>query len=100
MITENRNQGELPFLREVSEKLQIRIQQIDQSLEEGQKEIENMNDYYWESYTEMDQYGYENYDNQQALLHQINTNQEKLSLKHRFRKMLDSPFFWTGGFFV
>lgn len=93
MITENRNQGELPFLREVSEKLQIRIQQIDQSLEEGQKEIENMNDYYWESYTEMDQYGYENYDNQQALLHQINTNQEKLSLKHRFRKMLDSPFF-------
>lgn len=29
----------------------------------------------------------------QALLHQINANQEQLILKHRFRKMLDSPFF-------
>ena len=30
--------------------------------------------------------------NQQALLHRINANQEKLDLKHRFQKMLDSPF--------
>ncbi len=35
---------------------------------------------------------YEDYDNQQALLHQVNANQEKLQLKHRF-EMLDSPFF-------
>ena len=30
-----------------------------------------MHEYYWENYTEMDQYGYENYDNQQALLHRL-----------------------------
>ena len=41
----------------------------------------------------MDQYGYEDYDNQQALLHQVNANQEQLLLKQRFRRMLDSPFF-------
>ena len=41
----------------------------------------------------MDQYGYEDYDNQQALLHQVNANQEQLLLRSRFRKMLDSPFF-------
>lgn len=57
------------------------------------KDIESMHEYYWENYTEMDQYGYEDYDNQQALLHRINANQEKLDLKHRFQKMLDSPFF-------
>ena len=28
-----------------------------------------MNEYYWENYTEMDEYGYENYDNQQALFY-------------------------------
>ena len=42
-----------------------------------------MHDYYWENYTEMDQYGYEDYDNQQALLHQVNANQEKLRMQQR-----------------
>lgn len=41
------------------------------------KDIESMHEYYWENYTD-DQYGYEDYDNQQALLHRINANQEKL----------------------
>ena len=77
----------------VLEKLQARLAEISQSLLDGQKEIENMHDYYWQNYTEMDQYGYEDYDNQQALLHQVNANQEQLLLRSRFRKMLDSPFF-------
>lgn len=84
--------GEL-FLQEVTEKLKKRIAEVNQSLLEGQKEIEEMHEYYWENYTEMDQYGYENFDNQQALLHQVNANQETLKRKHRFQKMLDSPFF-------
>ena len=46
-----------------------------------------------ENYTEMDQYGYENYDNQQALFRQISANAEQLILKQRFRRMADSPFF-------
>lgn len=81
------------FLPYVLEHLHRRIAKINLSLEEGQREIEDMHEYYWENYTEMDQYGYENFDNQQALLHQINANQEQLTLKHRFKKMLDSPFF-------
>ena len=52
-----------------------------------------MHDYYWENYTEMDQYGYEDYDNQQALLNQTNANNELLLKRRRFRRMLDSPFF-------
>lgn len=51
-----------------------------------------MHEYYWENYTEMDQYGYENFDNQQALLHEINASNEKIELRRRFRKMMDSPF--------
>ena len=81
------------YLSFVLEKLQARLAEISQSLLDGQKEIENMHDYYWQNYTEMDQYGYEDYDNQQALLHQVNANQEQLLLRSRFRKMLDSPFF-------
>ena len=81
------------YLAYVLEKLKARIAQISQSIAEGQKEIEGMHEYYWENYTEMDQYGYENFDNQQALLHQINANEQQLNLKRRFKKMLESPFF-------
>lgn len=81
------------FLEEVTEKLKNRIKEVDRKLSEGQKEIESMHEYYWENYTEMDQYGYEDYDNQQALLRQVNANQDTLVLKHRLKKMLDSPFF-------
>ena len=42
----------------------------------------------------MDEYGYENYDNQQALLQQVNANQDKLLLSTDLEKMLDSPFIW------
>ena len=52
-----------------------------------------MHEYYWENYTEMDQYGYEDYDNQQALFRQMNANEEQFRLRKRFKKMQDSPFF-------
>ena len=81
------------YLSHVTETLKHRIVQLDESIEAGQKEIEGMHEYYWENYTEMDQYGYENFDNQQALLHEINASNEKIELRRRFRKMMDSPFF-------
>ena len=56
------------YLTHVTETLRHRITQLNDSIEAGQKEIEGMHEYYWENYTEMDQYGYENFDNQQALL--------------------------------
>lgn len=81
------------FLEEVTRKLSQRVDQMRLSLQEGQREVEHMHEYYWDNYTEMDQYGYEDYDNQQALLQQVNANTEKTKLLHRFQKMADSPFF-------
>ena len=86
------------FLAEVTAKLKKRIQEIDAVISEGQKEIEDMNEYYWENYTEMDQYGYENFDNQQALLMQVNANQESKKRRSRLKKMLDAPFFGSVDF--
>ena len=90
-MTDKKNGRE--YLGYVLEKLKERITEISLSLVEGQKEIEGMHEYYWENYTEMDQYGYEDYDNQQALLQRVNANQDSLRLKARYEKMLDSPFF-------
>lgn len=81
------------FLEEVKEKLNSRIHALQQDLEEGEKDIAGMQEYYWDNYTEMDEYGYENYDNQQALFRQASANEEKAKLMHRFMKMQDSPFF-------
>ncbi|MCI8638695.1 MAG: AAA family ATPase [Coprococcus sp.] len=81
------------FLTLVIKKLKQRLCEIDEVIREVQKDIEGMNEYYWENYTEMDQYGYENYDNQQALLTQVNEKQEKLKDRHRLKRMVDAPFF-------
>ncbi len=86
------------FLAEVTGKLKKRIQEIDVVISEGQKDIEGMNEYYWENYTEMDQYGYENFDNQQALLMQVNANEESRRYRQRLKRMLDAPFFGSVDF--
>lgn len=81
------------YLKMVLEKLNNRIKELDISIDVGQKDIEEMHDYYWSNYTEMDEYGYENFDNQQALLTQINANSQALDLRRRFKKMQNSPYF-------
>ena len=81
------------YLQYVLQCLNDRLAQADAAILEGEKEIEDMHEYYWENYTEMDQYGYEDYDNQQALFRQMNANEEQFRLRKRFKKMQDSPFF-------
>ncbi len=81
------------YLSCVLDKLKMKIKELDATLREGQKDIADMNEYYWENYTEMDQYGYENFDNQQALLMEVNSHRENQKYRHRLKKMLGSPFF-------
>lgn len=77
----------------VTKKLNHKIGELGAVIQEVQKDIEGMNDYYWENYTEMDQYGYEDFDNRRALLTQIHANEQNLEMLHRFKKMKDAPFF-------
>ncbi len=86
------------FLTFVTSKLKQRIGEVQAAIEDVRKDIEGMNEYYWDNYTEMDQYGYENYDNQQALLAQVKAKQESQSYRRRLGKMLDSPFFGSVDF--
>ena len=81
------------YLELVSKKLNRKIEELSMVIQEVQKDIEGMNDYYWENYTEMDQYGYEDFDNRRALLNQISANEQNLDMLHRLKKMKDSPFF-------
>ena len=46
------------YLTFVTGLLKERIREVGGKIQEVQKDIEHMHDYYWENYTEMDQYGY------------------------------------------
>ena len=35
------------FLKDINEKLKERLEKLDKELDEGQKEIESMHEYYW-----------------------------------------------------
>lgn len=81
------------YLVLVQEKIKGRIEELEKSIQQGNLEIQAMNDYYWENYTEMDEYGYENYDNQRTLFARADANRENQISCARLKKMWDSPFF-------
>lgn len=86
------------FLELVTEKIKNRLQELEQTIREVKQDIHAMNDYYWENYTEMDEYGYENFDNQQALKLQVDANKENKKMRSRLERMLDAPFFGSVSF--
>ena len=84
------------FLPEVLGLIEKRLGEIDENIQAVRQDINSMNEYYWDNYTEMDQYGYEDYDNQQALKMQVNANQENWKMRrqdHRKTKSLFRIFF-------
>ena len=81
------------YLTLVTDKLNSKISEMSAMIREVDQDISSMNDYYWENYTEMDQYGYEDFDNRRALQNQVNANEENRKKLHRLKKMVGSPFF-------
>lgn len=81
------------FLNNLMTRLNRRLEALEKALAEGVQDVEKMHDYYWENYAEMDEYGYENFDNRQALLAQVNTNKNTHHLIRRLKKMLQNPYF-------
>ncbi|MGN1167617.1 MAG: HelD family protein [Lachnospiraceae bacterium] len=92
-MSNKNHEKETEYLADMIQKIESKLETVNKTLSAGQKDIDSMNEYYWQNYAEMDEYGYEIYDNQQALLRQINANQEQAILKQRLKRMLDSPYF-------
>ncbi|MBO5373599.1 MAG: AAA family ATPase [Lachnospiraceae bacterium] len=81
------------YLTLVLDALHEKIAEINGKMEGNQKDIANMHDYFWENYTEFDEYGYELYDNNTALKTRIKEQGEYTKELLRYEKMLDSPYF-------
>ena len=81
------------YLNKVLEKLRKAIAELEQKMEFRRSEIVKMQEYYWESYTEYDEYGYEKFDNDRLFREEATAHQELVKTYGRYLKMLDSPYF-------
>lgn len=81
------------YLNNVLEKLELAIKEVEGKLLFRRSEISRMQEYFWESYTEYDEFGYEKMDNDRLLREEANAHSELVKKYATYRKMLDSPYF-------
>ena len=81
------------YLKLVLEKVKSKYAEVLQKLGDNAKDLENMNDYFWENYAEFDEYGYEMFDNKMALKTRLTQQEEYKRDRKRYEKMLDAPYF-------
>ena len=81
------------YLGNVLEKLGVAIKDLEQKMEFRRSEISRMQEYFWESYTEYDEFGYEKMDNDRLLREEANAHSELVRKYAIYQKMLDSPYF-------
>ena len=81
------------YLELVLEKVRSKYREILQKLGDNAKDMESMNDYFWENYAEFDEYGYEMFDNKMALKTRLTQQEEYKRDRKKYEKMLDAPYF-------
>ena len=81
------------YLNNVLKKLKEAITELEQKMEFRRSEIVKMQEYYWESYTEYDEFGYEKFDNDRLFREEATAHEELVKLYARYLKMLNSPYF-------
>ncbi|MGN0506577.1 MAG: HelD family protein [Lachnospiraceae bacterium] len=81
------------YLNRVLKRLAAAVEELEQKMEFRRSEITKMQEYYWESYTEYDEYGYEKNDNDRLLREEADAHKELVKKYARYVKMMDSPYF-------
>ncbi len=81
------------YLSNVLEKLGVATRELEQKMEFRRSEIVRMQEYFWESYTEYDEFGYEKTDNDRLLREEADAHIELVKKYARYQKMMDSPYF-------
>lgn len=90
---ENIRAEEEGYLAFTIHKIQEKLKLLSQKMGENTRDLESMNDYFWDNYAEFDEYGYEMYDNKMALKSGLSQQELYARDMGRYEKMLDSPYF-------
>ena len=81
------------YLDRVLKKLSVAAGELEEKMEFRLTEISKMQEYFWESYTEYDEWGYEKYDNDRSFREEADAHRELVQKYARYQKMMDSPYF-------
>lgn len=84
---------EQEYLDQTLTKLDTAIKAVEKELNLSDKDIFGLQEYYWENYTEFDEYGYEEFENRQQILTRVNSKSDYIRKLYAYSKMKDSPYF-------
>lgn len=73
--------------------LKKKREEVRQKIGDADRDLKDMEDYFWENYTEFDEYGYEHSDHMANYQLRNNAMEESLRELHRYDKMMSSPYF-------
>lgn len=86
-------QQEEQYLQEVLDLIDVKQTELDKKVNITDKDMADFHEYFWNSYTEFDEYGYELYDNTNAIRQKIMQKGEYIREKYIYERMKDSPYF-------
>ncbi len=81
------------FLAEILNLIDDKLAELDELVDVTDQEMADFHEYFWNSYTEFDEYGYELYDNTNAIRQKIVRKGDYIREKHTYGRMKDSPYF-------
>lgn len=81
------------YLKHVLELINIKQAEIDAKVLITDQDMADFHDYFWNSYTEFDEYGYELFDNTNAIRQKIVQKGDYIKEKYTYERMKDSPYF-------
>lgn len=86
-------QQEELYLQQVMQLIDEKMQELDGKVDIADKDMADFHEYFWNSYTEFDEYGYELFDNTNAIRQKIQQKGEYIRAKYIYERMKDSPYF-------
>lgn len=89
----NNIETEQLFLADVISLIEEKVKELDELVKITDKDMEDFHEYFWNSYTEFDEYGYELYDNTNAIRQKIVQKGDYIREKYTLTRMKDSPYF-------
>lgn len=85
--------NENKYLSEVLALIDEKIEELDALVSVTDRDMEEFHEYFWNSYTEFDEYGYELYDNTNAIRQKIRQKGDYIRDRYTLVRMKDSPYF-------
>lgn len=85
--------NEEQFLQDTLKKIRAAIEKLEEKLQIGSHSIGEMQEYFWDSFSEFDEYGYEYSMSQQAMEMEAGSLANLKKTHRQYCKMMDSPYF-------